>query len=110
MSGREFSEHFLADPQDKGALAELAVSADLLSRGFEVFKAVSGSATCDLIAMAEWNCFRVQVKYSTGVRNLHLRRGMFDLLAEVTPEGLIRYTPDEHAKVYLDAALAILTA
>lgn len=95
---------------DKGALAELAVSADLLSRGFEVFKAVSGSASCDLIAMAEGQCFRVQVKYSSGERNLRLRRGTFDLLAEVNPNGLIRYTPDDQARVYLEAALASKTA
>ena len=45
-----------------GAVAELEVSADLLLRGFEVFRALSPSCSCDLIAQTSSHSFRIQVR------------------------------------------------
>lgn len=44
-----------------GAISELRVSADLLTRGFAIFRAVSQSCECDLIAMKNKKLFRVEV-------------------------------------------------
>lgn len=45
-----------------GALSELLVCADLLKRGYEVFRAVSPSCSCDLIALKNKVCMRVEVR------------------------------------------------
>lgn len=45
-----------------GAIAELAVSADLLKKGYAVFRSVSPSCSCDLIAMKGKKVLRVEVK------------------------------------------------
>jgi hypothetical protein len=45
-----------------GAISELAVCADLLSKGYDVFRSVSPGAQCDLIAQKDGNLIRVEVK------------------------------------------------
>lgn len=45
-----------------GALAELVVAADLLRRGFEVYRAVSPAAKSDLVIVRDGRILRVQVK------------------------------------------------
>jgi hypothetical protein len=45
-----------------GAISELAVCADLLSKGYDVFRSVSPAAPCDLIAQKEGKLIRVEVK------------------------------------------------
>jgi hypothetical protein len=44
----------------RGAIGELLICADLLARGYEVFRAVSQSCSCDLIAMRESVLLRVE--------------------------------------------------
>jgi hypothetical protein len=51
-----------------GALHELLVAADLLRRGYEVFRAVSQAASCDLAVLKEGHLLRVEV--TTGYRHL----------------------------------------
>jgi len=46
----------------KGAIGELRVCTDLLARGYEVFRAVSPSASCDLIAVRDGRIWRVEVR------------------------------------------------
>lgn len=86
-------------PGDIGAIAELLVSADLLARGYEVFRAVSQNASCDLVIHRGGRLWRVEVKtgkntpgggvcYPRGVPN------HYDLLAGVIWPGTIIYTPD----------------
>ena len=50
-----------------GALNEMRASAELLSRGYHVFRAVSPSCPCDLIAMRDGESIRVEV--TTGYKN-----------------------------------------
>ena len=66
---------------DVGATSELLVCADLLGRGFEVFRAVSPSTSCDLIALKHGRCVRIQVRTAKlyhrkdGSERLHFGRG-----------------------------------
>lgn len=45
-----------------GAAVELLISSDLLFRGFEVFRALSPTCSCDLIAMKDHNIVRIEVR------------------------------------------------
>ncbi len=45
-----------------GTIAELVASADLMNRGFEVFRALSPNASCDLIAKMGPTSLRIEVK------------------------------------------------
>lgn len=45
-----------------GAVGELRVCADLLLRGYDVFRAVSPSSPYDLIAVNESQCLKVEVR------------------------------------------------
>jgi hypothetical protein len=82
-----------------GAIAEAVATADMLIRGYEVFKAVCPTATCDLIAIKAGITFRVEVKYisETGSvpskmhRALTRNIGKFDLLAVVQPNYEVKY-------------------
>ncbi len=51
-----------------GAIGELAAGADLLRRGYEVFRALSPACSCDLIALRDGRLLRIEVR--TGTRNL----------------------------------------
>jgi hypothetical protein len=45
-----------------GAVAELLVAADLLKRGYEVFRAVSQACSCDLAVLKNGALLRVEVR------------------------------------------------
>jgi hypothetical protein len=77
---------------DTGAVAELIVCADLLQRGFEVFRAVSPGATCDLIALKEGRSLRVQVR-----------------TASVTVTGSIQIRQPEHPERHDTIALVLVS-
>lgn len=85
---------------DKGALSEMLACADLLKRGFHVFRAISPSAPCDLIAMKDTRLIRVEVttvrRTTTGVHYNHKRHKSekYDMLAFVIlGEDVIEYEP-----------------
>lgn len=46
----------------RGAVGELTVSADLINKGYEVFRSVSQCASCDLIALRDGVAVRVEVR------------------------------------------------
>jgi len=46
---------------NKGAINELLVCLDLLKKGYDVFRAVSPSSSCDLIVLKDKKLFRVEV-------------------------------------------------
>jgi hypothetical protein len=54
-------------PGTVGALAELLVSADLMAKKYHVFRALSPSCPCDLIAMKDGTMKRIEVR--TAYRN-----------------------------------------
>jgi hypothetical protein len=80
-----------------GAISELRVAADLLSRGYEVFRALSPACSCDLAILVHHQIYRVEVK--TG--SIHPRTGTVsfattpiraEILAVATREAIF-YTP-----------------
>lgn len=82
----------------RGAVSELLVAADLLQRGYEVFRAVSAATSCDLLAMHAGVTFRVEVRSTTRARDGKLGhrlsrydKGRFDIAALVEPNGAIHY-------------------
>ena len=89
---------FGLNPGDLGALSELRVCVDLAERGYSVFRALSPSAPCDLIALApDGAVLRVEVK--TGYRGLRhgsegpiSARSVYDVLAIAHPDG-VEYRP-----------------
>lgn len=100
-----------------GMMNELRVSVDLAMRGYEVFKALDAGASCDLVALKEGRCYRVQVKtaraYNLAVGGVKLNCDRsnperFDLLAVVERATLaITYEPpllSESAQEYAQAA------
>ena len=56
-------------PATVGALSEMLVCADLLKQGFEVFRAVSPSCSCDLAILKDHRLVSVEVR--TGYRALN---------------------------------------
>lgn len=52
-----------------GAVGELIAAADLLNRGFDVYRAVSQSSGCDLIAVRGTQCLRIEVRVGQILRN-----------------------------------------
>lgn len=78
-----------------GAIAELMVGADLLTRGYEVFRSVSPNCSCDLIAVDGEDMFKVEVR--TG------HRGMTDKItynSENRAHIVAVYVPSERIVVY----------
>lgn len=49
-------------PGKVGAVAELIVSADLLRKGYEVFRSVSQDCSCDLVILKAGRFIRVEVR------------------------------------------------
>lgn len=82
-----------------GAMNELLVASDLLRRGYEVYRAMSPAASCDLLVLRDGVLAgRVEVRTtrrdSTGVLQRRVTtadRGRFDVLALVEPNGAIHY-------------------
>lgn len=85
-----------------GALREMVVSADLLMRGFCVFRSVSPSCHCDLIAMMGEHLIRVEVRTAgrrlDGITWSCHGSNHADLLALCTDDG-IRYARCTTGKV-----------
>lgn len=91
-----------------GAISELMVATDLLSRGFEVFRALSPCASCDLIAQLPGKP-PVRIEVKTGWRD---RNGKvcscptfperFDMLAIVLAQEIVyqpNFRPQQIGKV-----------
>ena len=81
----------------QGALSELRVCADLLQKGYSVFRSVSPSCSCDLAILKDGKLLMVEVK--TGSRHKDGRvfhpqvreTNHFDVLAVALHDGEIIY-------------------
>lgn len=98
---REFSSGSVASAT-VGAVGELAVAADLMRRGFVVFRALSPACLCDLLALVNGCAVRIEVR--TGRRTVDGewfapigRRdlGRQDVFALVTHDGVVEYCPGD---------------
>lgn len=82
-----------------GAIGELRVATDLLVKGFEVFRAVSPSCSCDLVTLFQGKPRRVEVRTGHYGKNRiiycakPIDTGRYDILAIVLPDNII-YRPD----------------
>ena len=63
----DYPEELHVSKSALGAASELDVCSDLLRRGYEVFRSVNSSCSCDLIAMKDKKILRIEVK--TGWRH-----------------------------------------
>ena len=88
-----------------GSVSEYVVAINLLQRGFEVFKSLSPTCSCDIICMKNGNLKKIEVKtgykkhddtITLGEGNMAnlIRSGKFDILAIVTGLDEIRYVPE----------------
>lgn len=85
-----------------GALHELVICADLMRRGWNVFRAMSPSCPCDLIVYrSESPLFRVEVRTAQRRADGEVYRqpntweiGRYDVRALVCHDGEIIYEPD----------------
>lgn len=87
----------------KGTIGELCVSADLLKRGYEVFRALSGGASCDLCILIGKKLYKIEVTIGiVGTANqvIHSKKNVlkknpnkFDILAIYLKHGEIIYEP-----------------
>lgn len=84
-----------------GAVAELRVSADLLLKGYAIFRSLSQSCTCDLVLLMRDKLFRIEVttgNVSKCGNKIYHPKGKknsekYDILAIVLKNGEIFYEP-----------------
>jgi len=83
-------------PGTVGAIGELVVAADLLQRGYEVFRSLSPSASCDLAILKDGQLLRIEVRtgYQSAEKKLIVsnKNHRADVLAVNTNAGII-YIP-----------------
>jgi hypothetical protein len=92
-----------------GAHAEMIACADLLERGFDVFRSISQAGCCDLIAASRTTYKTARVEVRAGNRrangNLSVSRPArvrYDVLAVVLPHGEVVYSPQNSSLDTLD--------
>lgn len=90
------------DTGKRGAVGELLTCADLIKRGYQVYRSVSQSSPCDIIAYDNIGFYRVEVTTAQGIYDngnvFHPKGNKYklksDLLAVVLPDGNIIYESD----------------
>lgn len=85
-----------------GALSELRIAADLLQKGYEVFRSVSPACSCDLAVLKDGMLKRIEVRTAhyqgngkLGITTARLHNSKFEVLALITQDGAeIKYIGD----------------
>ena len=82
-----------------GAIHELKVCTDLLIKGYEVFRSLSQSCSCDVAILKSKKLLRVEITtgYYTNSKKVSYPPhdlSKYDLLAVVTKDGKIHYVPE----------------
>jgi hypothetical protein len=108
MPDERFRQHQTLDAgvsdSGKGTIAELNVAADLLSRGFEVFRALSPDCPSDLALLKDGRLLRVQATWGHKwkdrsskefVYHTYRAHKRFDVLALDIGQGEIFYEPND---------------
>jgi hypothetical protein len=95
-----------------GAASELIVCADLLKKGFHVFRAQSPACPCDLIAMKRHGILRIEVRTGTRGNSGKLffpfsgnDSGRSDVIAVVTHDWEISYLNHDLKDVSIEAMM-----
>lgn len=94
----EFGGATSLPPAFVGAAAELVAAADLMRRGFPVYRACAPAANFDLVAVVEGRLLRVEVRSASlsasGRLYCHApARDRWDVLAMVDQHGAVTYRP-----------------
>lgn len=90
----------------KGAIGELLVCADLLTKGYHVFRSVSPTCPNDLVAIKGDLVWRLEVKTIRGfsreqsIKRYH-KSNVFDVIALVFDKGGISYFQADGLQLYL---------
>ena len=94
------NERVAISPGSVGAVSELLVCADLLRKGYEVFRSVSPHCSCDMVILKAGRFVRVEVRTGTirenGLGYCPTRKcdeGRYDVLAIVFRGREIEYRP-----------------
>ena len=81
-----------------GAIAELMVSVALMRKGFEVFRALSPSCSCDLLATKEGKAYKVEVRtgyyLAAKVSYSHGNIRSPNVAAVTHIDGVVHFFPD----------------
>jgi hypothetical protein len=82
-------------PAKAGSISELLVCADLMAKGWDVYRAMDATCSCDLMCVKTGAVIRIEVKTGTRERgralSLHTKIGKFDVLALVDGADLHYY-------------------
>lgn len=90
-----------------GAISEILVSADLMAKGYAVFRALSMSCFCDIISIKDKNIYRIEVRtgYISGSGTVsfdHNTHGEIDLFGVYVPRKKeCYYFNNDKNQVYL---------
>jgi len=72
-NGFSFSKYPGLSTGTIGAIGELMVSADLLMKGYEVFRSVSATCSCDLAILKNGKFLRIEVRSGYKIKSGELR-------------------------------------
>ena len=95
----KFSQHEGLPPYVVGEMNELLVAIDILKRGHDVYRSITGRGLCDLVAVHRTSgvAIRVEVKTAYNVKGRVLaskgNQNKFDIMARVFWDGEIHYDP-----------------
>lgn len=89
-----------------GAIAELFIATDLLSRGYSVFRSLSQSCFCDLIGIKGNKVLKIECK--TGHRNLSTKRLVFLKTNKDMVDVYAVYVFGEKSITYFDAKSKVI--
>jgi hypothetical protein len=85
------------NPPADGAVNELKVSSDLLTKGYDVFRQLQPASTCDLVVIKDDKLYRVEVtagkRTAAGYKYHKHDPTKYDVLALVLPDSSIHYEP-----------------
>ena len=82
-----------------GAIQELRVAADLLIRGYAVFRSLSPACSCDLAVIKDKKLIRIEVASAYILKTgkayfAKHNKDLYDIMALVFKDGRIEYRPD----------------
>ena len=87
-----------------GAIAELVVGIDLMSKGYDVFRAISPACSCDIVALSGNTSRRIEVRTGHRLANGKLlfsktakdqgRQDLFAVVVHGSPTEIVYLSPD----------------
>lgn len=97
-SRRNITDMYPVNNVTIGAASEIAASYDLMLKGYDVFRALSPSSMCDLVAIKNNKAIKVEVRSGTYLANgdvTYIKSNRADVVMVVSyPDKQIRYYPE----------------